>query len=272
MISPSVQILLATYNGGLYISELLDSLCNQSYSDFELLVSDDGSNDNTLHILKEFENRLSIHIVGQNIKRGSSGNFYHLLDKVSSPLVMLCDQDDVWLPTKVESSVKAIAVIAEDYKLCFGDMVVVDQNLNKIGPSFLGLQKLDPEWVNQRYIPVVQSLAAGCTMIFSKSLVDKLRSFPPDNLFQHDHYLLLQASWYGKIGFIPGELILYRQHDKNQVGAHQIDAGYFGKKLFALNQVFARWSWLRMNLQPKPSRIKLIFYKFYISLLRIFAT
>ena len=104
-----VDILLATYNGEKYIKDQIDSILNQSFKNFKLIISDDCSKDNTVNILKEYEKkdkRIELYVQQQNL--GVVKNIEFMLNKVQSPFFMLADQDDYWMPEKVEKSLETL--------------------------------------------------------------------------------------------------------------------------------------------------------------------
>ena len=130
-----VDVLLATYNGEKYLKEQIDSILNQTYQNINLIISDDNSNDSTRKILEEYkkiDNRIKTYLQDKNL--GYIKNFEFLLTKVESNYYMLSDQDDVWLPEKIEKSMKTLKEKNAD--LVFGDLEVVDEKLNTIYPSF----------------------------------------------------------------------------------------------------------------------------------------
>ena len=130
-----IDILMATYNGEKYLKEQIESILNQSYENINLIISDDCSNDNTKKILQEYEKkdkRIKVYYQKENL--GYIKNFEFLLKKIENEIYMLSDQDDVWLPQKVEKSYELLK--KENADLVFGDLEVVDENLNTIYPSF----------------------------------------------------------------------------------------------------------------------------------------
>jgi rhamnosyltransferase len=104
-----IDILLATYNGEKYVREQIESILHQTYTNFNLLISDDVSKDSTVSILKEYEQKDSrVKVFVQEKNLGYIRNFEFLLKQVTSNYYMLSDQDDFWLPEKVEKSYKKI--------------------------------------------------------------------------------------------------------------------------------------------------------------------
>ena len=105
-----VAILMCTYNGELYIKEQLDSIQNQDYQNWLLYVSDDGSTDQTLPILKNYQTlwgKSKLHIL-RGPRRGFQKNFMSLITskKINADFYMLCDQDDVWLQKKIMTAIE----------------------------------------------------------------------------------------------------------------------------------------------------------------------
>ena len=105
----NIAILLATYNGGQYLREQLDSLFAQTNQDFRIVIHDDGSTDNTVEIINEYKEKYPerIEVLDGKPKGTPKANFMYLLSEVEADCYFFCDQDDVWLPTKVEESLKA---------------------------------------------------------------------------------------------------------------------------------------------------------------------
>ena len=123
-----IDILLATYNGEKYLKDQLDSILNQTYNNFRLLISDDCSTDKTRNILEEYKNKDNrIELFFQKNNLGVIRNFEFLLNKVENKYYMFSDQDDIWKEFKIEKSVKKIE--ESDSDLVYSDLEVVDENL-----------------------------------------------------------------------------------------------------------------------------------------------
>ncbi len=235
----NVTILLATYNGEKFVEEQIDSILKQTYTNWELFIHDDGSNDNTVKILENLSKKYQdkIFLIKDDVKFGNpKDNFIHILNKI--PLqkfdyFMFCDQDDAWLPEKVEKSVKKITNLEKEHStdipiLVHTDLKVADKDLNIISESLWKSQKLDPGKKSINYL-LVQNNITGCTMIFNKKLA-KMSLKIGKKAIMHDWWMTLIASSFGKIDFIPEQLILYRQHGKNDTGAKIVNLNYSLKK------------------------------------------
>ena len=137
-----IAILLATYNGARFIREQIDSIKDQTYKDWDLYVRDDGSTDNTVSIIQEYENmNPNIHLFEDEEKHiGAKNSFMKLLSAIDSDYYMFCDQDDIWLPTKIEHSVDLLEKTEKKYPnkpiIVHTDVTVVDGNLNVLSQSY----------------------------------------------------------------------------------------------------------------------------------------
>jgi rhamnosyltransferase len=215
---------MSTYNGEKFIRQQLESLLNQEYSNWCLLVRDDGSSDNTVDIVNEYTSRdARIQIVDSDHGNlGPARSFIHLLEKVDSPIFMCCDQDDVWLPHKVSEAVARLGNNVGQPKLFFTDLVVVDGNLAVMADSFMKFQKFSPRRASSLKGLLMQNVIVGCTMAGNSELLrllDLPRSEGSREMLMHDWWLALLASAFGTIEYSPRPSILYRQHGGNSLGA-----------------------------------------------------
>lgn len=130
---------MATYNGEKYLKEQIESILEQSFGDFRLLISDDFSQDHTREILNEYvkkDSRVIVFLQNKNI--GTVKNFEFLMQKVESEYFMFSDQDDIWLKDKIKKSFEKIEETKSD--LVYTDLEVVDQTLNLVNPSYWKLK------------------------------------------------------------------------------------------------------------------------------------
>ena len=215
-----VDILLATYNGEKFLKEQIESLLNQTYTNIQIIISDDCSTDGTRAILKDYENNNKITIYYQENNLGYVKNFEFLLKKVESNLYMLCDQDDFWKQEKVEKTVEKMQ--KENVDLVFGDLEVVDENLNLLYPSYnkyMHLAHKIEKYCKDYRLQYLYNCMTGCTMMSKKKFLDKILPLPINSKYMiHDYWIGLIVSLNGKVGYLDKPYILYRQHGKNQVG------------------------------------------------------
>ena len=231
MKEPLVGILMATYNGEKFLAEQLDSIINQTYKNWILVIHDDGSTDSTINIIKEYVNKYpdKIILVEDGIKcGGAKENFFHLINIAKSNFtfdyIMFSDQDDVWLPEKIEITLNKMIETENKYGknkpiLVHTDLKVVDKTLNLIHPSFWGYQKINP-YDNSLNCLFLENTVTGCTMMINKVLFDKI--IVNKNAMVHDWWIALICRINdGLIIPIEKQTILYRQHEKNDIGAKE---------------------------------------------------
>lgn len=220
-----VDVLVATCNGEKYVKEQIESILNQTYKNIKVIVSDDRSDDSTPSILKELaenDNRLVLNL--QQERLGVVGNFEFLLKQVQSKYYMLSDQDDFWLPEKIEKSVQKLEEDGSDF--VFGDLEVVDQDLNTIYPSFgdfMLLNRKIKKYIGTNRLNYLYNCVTGCTVLGKKEFIEKILPIPTISKYLiHDHWMGLMMSIYGKNSYIEEKYIKYRQHGNNQVGTNKL--------------------------------------------------
>lgn len=216
-----VDILLATYNGEMYLKEQLDSILNQTYSDFRLLISDDMSTDGTCKILEEYakkDKRIALFHQKENL--GVASNFEFLLGKVESEYYAFSDQDDIWNSNKLE---KSLAKLKEDNAdIVFSDLEVVDNKKNTIFKSYWELKEFKEKIVKYNSFEALylNNYVTGCTMLAKSSTIKKCLPIPKNSKFVlHDYWIALITSQNGKVTYIEEATIKYRQHKNNKVGS-----------------------------------------------------
>lgn len=218
-----VDVLLSTFNGEKYLSDQIQSLIEQTYNDFLILIRDDGSCDATFSIIQEFKSKYpkKIQIVETDDFTGSAKcGFFKLMEVSSSDYSFFCDQDDVWEKDKIERVMSCIENLnkVNDPLLVHHDLRVVDENLNIINDSFADYQKLNCRHNSLNYL-LAQNNVTGCTCCINKKLREICLKCDPSRVIMHDYWFALAASAFGTIIYIKEPLVDYRQHHNNSVGA-----------------------------------------------------
>ena len=218
----SIAVAMSTYNGEIYIKEQIDSILNQKNVKVDLFIRDDGSKDRTLNILETYAKRWNnIHIVkGENLGVGNS--FMELLYFVGCEYdyYSFADQDDVWLPDKLNQAIAKIKSNDKPY-LYVSNQILVDKDLNKLKIRF----EVQPS-VSYKQI-LCQNNVSGCTMVWNKKLQKLLSDTnrkPSKALLKnriHDVWVAMVAAVTGKIVYDENSYILYRQHENNVVGVRK---------------------------------------------------
>jgi hypothetical protein len=223
---PEVEVLLATYNGDLFVREQIDSILAQDYPTLRILASDDGSSDRTPAILGEYIEQFPtrIRLVEKQQPMGSAkANFLRLMKEATAGYICFADQDDVWLPGKVSGCMRAMEKLEARHGtswplLVFTDLRVVDDQLKTISPSMWRHLNIDPTSVHRLEQLVGRSVVTGCTAMINRPMLEFARQMP-EEATMHDRWIGLLAAAMGAAAIVPEQTVLYRQHGSNVVGA-----------------------------------------------------
>lgn len=214
-----ICIVLATYNGEKYLSKMLDSLMVQNRAADLIFAVDDGSRDSSVQILESYKDRLPLQIYVSPQNQGHRAAFSKALELArpqldSQDLIALADQDDVWLPTKLQELEQALAECPET--LTFGDAQIIDGQGNVTSQSWR--QKA----LIQKNISIEQQIAGinnvtGCLCLFRAALLDLIMPIP-EGVTVHDRWIAILAQKNGGVKAIDSAVVQYRIHGENAVG------------------------------------------------------
>lgn len=205
-----ISVALASYNGEKYIREQIDSILANLSEEDEIVVSDDGSTDGTLAILKEYQNAGVNLTVVNGPKKGIKQNIGNALSYCKGRYIFMADQDDVWTGDKVE---KVLAVLGKNgCRLVNHDAKVMNGDLTEVlMESFFAYRGSKAgffaNFVKNRYM--------GCCMAFERELLELALPIP-NEIEMHDQWLGMLNDWKkGGSVFLPEQLLYYRRHDEN---------------------------------------------------------
>ncbi|MEA5084321.1 MAG: glycosyltransferase family 2 protein [Lachnospiraceae bacterium] len=223
-----ISILLASYNGEKYIAQQIESVINQTYEDFILYINDDCSTDKTYEVEKKFEAKYpeKIKVTRSEKNSGSAKhNFMKMMLEHKDDYIMLCDQDDVWLPKKIEITLEKMQQLEKNNGgrkpiLVHSDLKIVDDNLNMIAPSFRKFMYADYNKTCLNNL-LIQNIVTGCTVMYNRSLGDLIKK-PEGYMVMHDWWLAIIAAAFGSIHHVNEPTILYRQHNNNSIGVRNM--------------------------------------------------
>ena len=221
-----VVIIMATYNGEKYIKEQLESIINQTYSNWKLIIHDDNSTDKTMDILYEYKIKYKekIEIIDDKIVfKSAKKNFMHLLNIVKNEefeYALFCDQDDIWVNNKIEIMLDYARKENREIPIVIhSDSRLIDANDNVIGESFNESSKLHKE--RKDFLSIyLWNIAQGCSMMINKKCFDFI-DINIEKIIMHDWWICIIASIFGSIVYINKQLIDYRQHDNNCIGGEK---------------------------------------------------
>ncbi len=280
-----IAILMSTYNGGQYLREQIESFFAQTNKDWQLFARDDGSKDNTLGILTEYAQRYPkrIHVV-DDVKEnlGAGRSFMHLLEVTDADYYMFSDQDDVWMPDKIERTLRKLREVESQWPAeavgVFTDLTVVDKDLNVLMPSLWKGDNRHPEYTRDFYKQWVNRHATyGCTQMMNKVAKGIVLPYHQFEGVQgaHDNWVEYVLIKKGHYDYLEEATILYRQHGSNVVGAN------FGHTIKDETQEMTRHpisllkkikkDYKRMKQMPfYVSFLKVLWYRIHESIMAIF--
>ena len=266
----SIAILLCTMQGQTYLSEQLDSILEQTYQNWMIWASDDGSIDGTNSILTSYQtrlgrDRLSIH---SGPEEGFVANFLSLIcnAKIATDYYAFADQDDIWEKNKLLRAVQWLKKIPADTPALYCSRTCnVDSNNQCIGYSRLFLKK--PSFANA----LVQSIGGGNTMVFNGAARNLLRAAGADvNVVSHDWWAYLVVTGHGgQVFYDTQPNVRYRQHGANLIGANNSLADGVARAKLFLGGRFKIWNdinimaleGIRQQLTPENQRVLDLFSK-----------
>ncbi|MGO5078922.1 glycosyltransferase [Lactobacillus amylovorus] len=231
--SKKVVIMMATYNGEKYIQDQIESLQNQTFTNWELYISDDNSTDRTVDIIKNIQNkedRIKKIIRNDSSYHGAYANYFNILYYVKKncskyDYYFYCDQDDVWLPNKIEDEVKGLVNIENKYSrttpaFVYCDLELCDPKCNPIHDKMSN--HIRTQFIKNPYNNFFkEQYVWGTSMAHNIALWNLLFIEDPNkvgNIVTHDGYISRYAAVYGKIKYISKPLILYRRTNNNVSG------------------------------------------------------
>jgi len=212
---------MATYNGEKYIKEQLSSILVQLSLSDEVIISDDSSTDDTIRIIESFNDSRIILLKNQTF-HSHVYNFENALNHAKGSKIFLADQDDIWLPKKVEK----MCHLLEKYDLVLSDAVVINNGQEILHGSFFTLNHSRQGFFKNLY----KNSYLGCCMAFNRKLLELTFPFPK-NINMHDWWIGLNAELYGTVFFSKEKLIKYRRHNQTLTPIDQKSTNPFLKKI-----------------------------------------
>lgn len=202
-----ISVCIASYNGERYIGEQISSILSQLDKNDEIIVSDDHSSDGTVDVVNRF-NDDRIKIIYNSGSRGYTSNFENALRYAKGEYIFLADQDDIWLPNKVQESLR----ILKEKDFLVSDAIVINARQEVIHDSFFNIvSHYRGFWKN-----IYKFSYLGCCMCFRREILKCALPFPRQRkLCTHDNWLFIVASFFYNVEILNMPLILYRRHGDN---------------------------------------------------------
>jgi hypothetical protein len=224
---------MSTYNGEAFLADQLDSLLQQRFTDWRLVIRDDGSKDTTREIAARYaadDARITLLDDSPDPEKarnkGACQGFGTLLQAVSADRLMFCDQDDIWFPDKIGLCVEALERLERRRSpgvplLVHTDLRLIDGAGKTVAESYLavqGIRHIDHDPLARL---LVQNFVTGCAMIFNRELREIALPIP-EEAYMHDWWLALVAAATGELEFLRTATLGYRQHSANAIGVRSL--------------------------------------------------
>jgi glycosyltransferase involved in cell wall biosynthesis len=234
-----ITVLMSTYNGERFIEEQVRSILDQLPVDGLLMVRDDGSSDSTVSRIEAFEDPRIRLVRGENM--GFARSFLTLLIEAppDAEIVMFSDQDDVWLPGKIERAIHHLQPLAAQPALYCSAQMLVDETLRPL--------QVTPPWPHEPSFAnaLAENIVTGCTAALNQPALTLLQSAGvPEGVVFHDWWLYLVVSAFGTVMWDRQPTLLYRQHGANLIGH---GAGWWGRQVKIL-QFLRKHDWVGIML------------------------
>jgi glycosyltransferase involved in cell wall biosynthesis len=214
-----ISVCLASYNGSKYINKQIASILYQLRETDELVIVDDNSSDETVKIIEDFKDP-RIKLINNVFNLGVVKNFERSINNATGDLIFLSDQDDVWLPNKVEKILEVFQKYP-DITLILSDAQIIDSEGQITANSFF---KIRGKFVANPLSNFIKNKYHGCTLAFRREMIEVFLPFPA-NTPMHDMWIGIVNAIYGKVFYIDEPLIQHRRHDNNTSRGHLGNAG-----------------------------------------------
>ena len=213
-----IAVVMATYNGAVFIEQQLHSLLQQTLQPDLVIIRDDASEDATFEILTRYANQRGFKVSKNPQRLGVNENFAKAVaDVPDGYLIAFCDQDDYWLPEKLEKSVQLLTSLTTDPTqpaMVYSDLMLMNKAGELIHTSVhqqRGQHRYEHVWDTFLY----GNMVSGCTIVMNPAMKSLMAALPPRGDFIYDAWLAMAAFGFGKIAQLPQPLIHYRQHTQN---------------------------------------------------------
>ena len=253
---PLISIVLCTYNGERFLKIQMDSLLAQTYTNFELIISDDGSTDNTKNILQQYAADTRIKLIFQPANIGPEKNFEFALQQATGDFICCCDQDDYWMSDKIMQLYHAIG----DAALVYCDSELVNDDGKAIGKKLSDLRNMYSGSQTKGF--VFSNVVWGHALMFNSNILHQVLPIPAS--IPHDIWLAIRACTLGSIKYINVVLTQYRQHS-NTVTSTISKKTTTRKKEQRYNDFIKKRDWIAILLQYASVSEK-EFYSRFLSL------
>jgi glycosyltransferase involved in cell wall biosynthesis len=246
-----LAVVMATCNGARFLDEQFQSLLQQTLTPELILIFDDASDDDTPSLLEKYAGLRNVSIHRNATRRGVNENFRQAIAAVPPGYdIAICDQDDIWLPTKLATSVAhlhSLRAAPDEPALVYSDCLLVDEKGETISTSVhrqRGQHRYQAVWDTFLF----GNMVSGCTIVMNSAMQPVMAALPPTELYIYDAWLAMAAFGWGKIACLPDPLIKYRQHDANLTFSDHQATNRSQRLLHHLSQLWGKDIFLQQEI------------------------
>ncbi|MDE1192051.1 MAG: glycosyltransferase family 2 protein [Arachidicoccus sp.] len=207
-----ISVCIPTYNGEKYILKQIESILKQLNEDDEIIISDDGSTDNTLNILRQLDDKrikILYHVKSKETKfkfNLVTKNIENALNHSSGDYIFLADQDDIWQDNRI----RIVTELLKDADLVLNDCILINETEQIVSNSYFDIIKPSIGFFKN----IAKNSYLGCCMAFNRHILNYVLPFPKGKV-PHDIWIGLIAEHYGKVKITEQKLVFYRRHGNN---------------------------------------------------------
>lgn len=238
---PPVSVAMATYNGAKFLEEQLDSILSQTQPPQQIIVCDDISTDGTAGILERYQSEGLLNYYVNDERLGYVENFKKAVS-LARPgnYIALSDQDDIWLPRKIEAAMDVLLKVEGIKKpaMVYSDLILVDENKQLLNKSFRNELGQDG-YQHSLETLLFGGFVNGCTMLMNPTMGNYFSSIPIGKHITHDTWIALIAYTFGEVGTVAEALIHYRRHTNNATDILGLEKkSRFGRLIYEISAAF----------------------------------
>lgn len=200
-----ISVCMATYNGDKYLKKQLESILCQIGPNDEIIISDDGSKDQTLSIIDSF-NDTRIKVFHHENDHSFTNNFENALRYAQGDYIFLSDQDDIWMSNKVPKVLQAL----RDYDIVVHDAELIDGKGVSMNKTYFSTMHNHTSFIANLW----KTRWLGCCMAFKHDVLMYCMPFPK-GIVAHDYWIGMMGMTSFKYCFMNDVLLQYRRHGGN---------------------------------------------------------
>ena len=209
IMTPSVSVVMAAYNSGEFIGQAIQSVLDQTHKDFEFIIVDDGSTDNTLEVIRQFHDP-RIRLIVNETNLGIVGSVNHGIDISRGEFIARMDSDDVCLPQRLEKEIEylhahpEIGVLGTEVREILNTGEIITRSRHILTDPYL-----------IKFWLLTDTVINNPTAVIRKELLVQVNGYDPEYIYAQDYEIWTRLAKITKITVLPEPLVNWRKHGGN---------------------------------------------------------